>query len=32
MTPFRLMVDVDVRKQHYADYILVTLFKLTFIF
>ena len=23
-TPFRLMVDVDVRKQ-YADYILVTL-------
>ena len=30
MTPFRLMVDVDVRKQYYADYILVTLFKLIF--
>ena len=28
MIPFRLMVDVDVdvRKQYYADYILVTLF------
>ena len=32
MIPFRLMVDVDMRKQYYADYILVTLFKLIFIF
>ena len=26
MIPFRLMVDVDMRKQYYADYVLVTLF------
>ena len=26
MIPFRFMVDVDVRKQYYADYILVVLF------
>ena len=32
MIPFRLMVDVDMRKQYYADYILVTLFKIIFIF
>ena len=32
MTPFRVMVNVDVRKQYYADYILVILFKLIFIF
>ena len=32
MIPFLLMVDVDVGKQYYADYILVTLFKLIFIF
>ena len=32
MIPFRPMVDVNVRKQYYADYILVTLSKLIFIF
>ena len=32
MIPIRLMVDVDARKQYYADYILVTLFYLIFIF
>ena len=32
MIPFGLLVDVSVRKLYYADYILVTLFKLIFIY
>ena len=32
MIPFRLMVDVAVRKLYYADCILVTHFKLIFIY
>ena len=32
MISFHLMVDVAVRKQYYVDYILVTLFRLIFIY